>query len=404
MNECTADLARVLGLGAEQVAGVVESVAGWTVAVHSPAPATCPTCGGQHWHRHGTLPPRVVAHTWVGDAPVRVAWTPVRYRCERCHRVTQVRPVGLAPWQRWSPAAQRAALQRLARDSFRGVATVLGVGVGQLRRLVDTQVPLDDDTWWAYPGDFVLSVDEASFRGSDLCITMALLAPERRVLTILADDRIATLDAWFARIPADVRARIRGVCIDMKAAYRKAIQRGCPHAQVVLDPFHLVQDGTRRLDEVRRLEPEATGTPIRRWPLIKGVEHLRPRQAEALAAMQAAYPALGTLHRLKEDLRQLLQAPDRATGAAQLSRWLINAEACDHAEGYAWAQTIKRWRPAILARWDLGRECTNGFIEGCHTKIKALKRLSYGFRNRDRYRRKMLLGFFPPTAIPQLLT
>jgi len=281
---------------------------------------------------------------------------------------------------------------------------VLGVGVGRLRRLVDTHGPLDDDTWWAYPGDLVLSIDAAAFRGTDLCITSALRAPARRVLTILANDRIATRDAWFARLPADVRARIRGVCLDMTAAYRKAIQRACPHAQVVLDPFHLVQDGTHRLDAVRRLEQTVTGTPIRRWPLLKGVEHLRLRQAEALAAIQHTYPTLGALPRLKEELRQWLQAPDRPTADAQLSRGLINAEACAQAEGYAWAQTVKRWRPAILARWDLGRAVTNGFIEGCHTKIKAQKRLSDGFRNRDRYRRKMLLGFLPPTAIPQLLT
>jgi hypothetical protein len=166
----------------------------------------------------------------------------------------------------------------------------------------------------------------------------------------------------------------------------------------------VVQDGTHRLDEVRRLEQTATGTPIRRWPLLKGVEHLRPRQAEALAALQTTYPALGALHRLKEAMRQWLPAPDHATAAAPLSRWLINAAAGDHAEGYAWAQTIKRWRSAVLARWELGRAVTNGFIEGGHTKIKAQKRLSYGFRHRDRYRRKIRRGVLPPTAIPPLLT
>ena len=55
MEEYNAALATVLGGEAEQVAAVAESVAGGTVAVHSPVPATCPTCGGQHWHRHGTL-------------------------------------------------------------------------------------------------------------------------------------------------------------------------------------------------------------------------------------------------------------------------------------------------------------------------------------------------------------
>ena len=208
---------------------------------------------------------------------------------------------GAAPWPRWSPAAQRAALQRLTRDSFRGVATGLGVGEGCLRRLVDTPGPLDDDTWWAHPGDLVLSIDEASFRGTDLCLPIALLAPERRVLTIWADDRIATLAAWFARIPPDGRARIRGGGIDMKAAYRKAIQRACSHAQVLVDPFHIVKDGTPRRDAARRDEQTVTHTSIRRWPRIKGVEHLRPHPAAALATIQATDPTLGALHRLKED-------------------------------------------------------------------------------------------------------
>ncbi|MBX5466901.1 MAG: hypothetical protein K6U14_05330 [Firmicutes bacterium] len=42
-------------------------------------------------------------------------------------------------------------------------------------------------------------------------------------------------------------------------------------------------------------------------------------------------------------------------------------------------------------------------MDGYHTKIKQLKRLSYGFRNRDRYRRKMFLGFLPLTAIPPII-
>ncbi len=404
MEECTAELTTVLGLAHEQVTAVGETATGWRVHVESPQPAAGPMCDGTRWHRHARLAPRGVAHTWVADAPVPVAWTPVRSRCVGCHPTAPARPVGRAPWPRGSPAAQRAALPRLTRDRVRGVATVRGVGEGRLRRLVDTPGPLDDDTWGAHPGDRVLSIDEASFRGTDRCLTIALLAPERRVLTIWADDRIATWDAWFARIPPDGRARIRGGGIDMKGAYRQAIQRACPRAPVLVDPFHIVKEGTHRREEARRDEQDVAGASIRRWPLIKGVEHRRPDQAAALATIPATDPALGALHRLKEDWRQLLQAPDRTTAAAQLSRWLIHAEACDHAEGYAWAQTMKRWRPAILARWELGREFPHGFIEGCHTKIKAPDRLRYGFRNRDRYRRKMLLGFLPETAIPQLLT
>ena len=54
-----------------------------------------------------------------------------------------------------------------------------------------------------------------------------------------------------------------------------------------------------------------------------------------------------------------------------------------------------------MARGELAQSFTNGYIEGCHTKIKRQQRESYGFRNRDRYRRKMWRGFRPPIQIPQ---
>lgn len=38
---------------------------------------------------------------------------------------------------------------------------------------------------------------------------------------------------------------------------------------------------------------------------------------------------------------------------------------------------------------------TNGYTEGVHTKIKLLKRISYGFKNREVYVRKMFLAFVP---------
>ncbi|MCL8206686.1 MAG: transposase [Actinomycetia bacterium] len=45
---------------------------------------------------------------------------------------------------------------------------------------------------------------------------------------------------------------------------------------------------------------------------------------------------------------------------------------------------MRRWRREILAHGDQPRRWTNGFIEGLYTKIKPVKRLSYGFRHRDR--------------------
>ncbi|MCL6561490.1 MAG: ISL3 family transposase [Firmicutes bacterium] len=367
-----------------EVTAVEQTATGWPGTIEAPRPVQSPHCGHPRRHRHATVPARVVPHLWVGLRPLTVTWVPHRWRCAACGRTVCPRPAGLRPWQRWTPAAQEAALILLREASFHRVGRLLGVSAARLRRLVDRVVPAEDATWWDQPGDFVLSIDEHSFRGQDLLITVALQAPERRLLAILGDDRLRSLDAWFAQIPADVRARIRAVTVDLKRAYARVVQRWCPHAQVLADPFHLVQDANRRLEEIRRLEPEESRTPIPRWPVVKGQERLTAQQQAPWVAIAERWPALGPRYQRKEDLRALLTAKTPEEARQAWDRWLCNADACDDAEGAVWARTMRRWRREILGHWTQVQRWTNGFMEGLHTKIKQLKRVSYGFRNRDR--------------------
>ena len=70
-----------------------------------------------------------------------------------------------------------------------------------------------------------------------------------------------------------------------------------------------------------------------------------------------------------------------------------------------WAHTLRRWDQAILGYFQYPMH--HGFTQGCHTKVNLLKRLSYGFRNAEVYRRKVLLGFLPcsfETLAPHFLT
>ncbi|MCL6563187.1 MAG: transposase [Firmicutes bacterium] len=182
----------------------------------------------------------------------------------------------------------------LRAASFHSVGPLLGVSPARLRRLVDRVVPAEDATWWDQPGDFVLSIDEHRVRGQDLLIAVALQAPDRRLLAILGDDRLRSLDAWFAQIPADVRARIRAVTVDLKRAYARVVQRWCPHAQVLAAPFPRVQDANRRLDAIRRLEQaESRTSSIPRWPLVKGRVRLTARQQAQLTAVLECWTARG---------------------------------------------------------------------------------------------------------------
>nr|WP_286977460.1 transposase [Acetomicrobium sp. UBA5826] len=72
----------------------------------------------------------------------------------------------------------------------------------------------------------------------------------------------------------------------------------------------------------------------------------------------------------------------------------MNLKASDVAELRWWGNTLKRWRQPILNYFD--NRTTNAFTEGCNTKIKMLKRFSFGLRDATIYTRKVLLGFLSP--------
>jgi len=83
----------------------------------------------------------------------------------------------------------------------------------------------------------------------------------------------------------------------------------------------------------------------------------------------------------------------REEAAKLLDLIILNLRLEDDAELIRWGNTLRRWREPILNYFD--NATTNGFTEGCNTKIKMLKRVSYGLRNVEVYWRKMLLGFVP---------
>lgn len=215
---------------------------------------------------------------------------------------------------------------------------------------------------------------------------------KRRVLGILKDDRIASLKGFLLKLPGD---KVKEACIDMKKGLWKAIETVFPQAKVVVDPFHVIADANHRLDEARRLEQEMKDrrVSIPKRVFLMGKEKLREEQKQKVDWLLSRYPNLRGFYWAKEALRDLYQQKDKAVAARHLDNIILNLKAGDDAELIRWGNTLKHWREPILNHFDNGT--TNGFTEGCHTKIKMLKRLSYGLRKGDVYARKMLLGFLP---------
>lgn len=389
------DIRSLLGLQGYDVLEVSEEGVDAIVRVEPPAEDGCPRCGvvSGRVHARARRPSRLL---WAFVHGRRL-WVELRRRrlwCAECERAFTPRLPGLRSRARMSVTAQVTILAALRELSFAALRRSHGVSYGRARRALE-RLPVPWCDWSMLVGEegpVSLGVDEHSFRGRDLVLTLSCLS-SGRLLAILPDRRQATLRAFLRGLPPDVRERLAGACIDLSAGYRAVLRAELPGASIVADRFHVIADANRRLDETRRLEGAEAREVLPRWPLLKGEERLSPRQAARLEELRRRFPVLAEQHWCKERLRDLYRSPDRATAEARWTSLLIAMEASDDAAVLLWARTLRTWRREILAWFEL--PISNGFTEGCHTKIKLLKRMSYGYRNVQVYMRKMLLGFLP---------
>jgi len=352
----------------------------------------CPHCGSGRLYPHGESKPREVLHTWSNGKRVYLEFHRRRWKCRDCkHTFTEGREL-VRSRSRLTRPAEAEALWQLKDRNFSQVTRELGVGYGTLRRLLEREIDEEALGFMQDEDEIYLGIDEHSFRHQELVHTITEVK-QRKVVGILRDDRIATLKKFLTKIPRD---KVKEVCIDMKDGLRKAAEAVFPSARVVVDPFHVIADSNKRMDEARRIEQDVhrkRQVQIPKKIFLVGREKLTEEKKQKVDTLLERYPGLKGFYWAKEKIRELYRQPGRGEATRLLENIIFNLKSADDAELIRWGNTLKHWREPILNHFD--NHTTNGYTEGCNTKIKMLKRVSYGLKNVEVYWRKMLLGFVP---------
>ena len=184
------------------------------------------------------------------------------------------------------------------------------------------------------------------------------------------------------------KARIKGVAMDMSAAYWAAVLEQLPNAAIVFDRFHLTKLMNEKIDDLRRqMVSEATGLMKK---TVKGLRYLLlmrrenvdqdklPRLDEALKHNE---PLL-TAYLLKEALILLWEQPSYARMRSFLRQWCDWALDSGVRQMMQMAKSLLLHKSGILSWWK--HRINNGRMEGINNKIKTLLRQTYGLRD-ERY-------------------
>ena len=354
----------------------------------------CSECGSAAVHAQGHKD-RFLQTVPIGLKPTFILVKVARVICLHCEHTRQVKVPFADPRRTYTHAFERYALELSKFTTIQDAARHLDVSWDIIKDIQKRNL----ERRFGKPKLKKLkeiAIDEVAIGKGHKYFTLVLDLKSGAVVYVGDGKGVASLTGFWRRLRA-ARAKIRAVATDMGKPYIRAVREHLPRAVHVFDHFHVIKLYNDKLGALRRdLHRQLTDQGQRqllkgtRWLLLKNPENLDPSRNEKqrlLEALRLNTP-LTLAYYMKEDLRQIWQQTDKATARRVLKDWIRRARVSGIAMLVQFARTMHQHRKGILAYYDY--RISTGPLEGTNTKIQAMKRQAYGFRDHEFFKLKIL--------------
>lgn len=201
---------------------------------------------------------------------------------------------------------------------------------------------------------------------------------------------------YFKNIPKKERDKVEIFVSDMSKTFKNIKNVYFKKAVHIADKYHFVRQVSWSLENVRKRIQKDIPAILRKYLkrsksiLTKPMLKLNDDQKREAALMLEVSEELRLAYGLKESFYQeVLVQKDKEQAQNKINAWL---EICKKSK-------LKEFRSCITAFTNCSNEITNSFdyrysngaLEGKYTKIKTLKRNSFGMRNFERFRKIIML-------------
>ena len=355
----------------------------------------CPYCLRSTKRIHQTSS-RSVKHGILDHRIVVLKLSVRRFKCVHCGKIFTESLPGIDR-RRTTVNFRLQLLDWLRRNSFRYIGQKFDIAPSTLvRYLLDMNGDIETD--WKKIDVTKLGIDEHSFRGKRLVITITDLS-NKKLLAILKGDSQRYLEDFINGIPLKQRVKINEACTDLKSSYKTVIDKCLPHALHTADRFHVERLGRMTLDEIRQVVQDVAPENRMRLKKIFWVNKEKLTEHELIKLEKVfkhykRFPVLKQAYIIKEQIIHMYRANSEQEARKRFDHVMMLLETPQYSRYLTTLRnSMKKWKIPILNYFK--NKTTNGFTEGCHTKIKMIKRVSFGFRNIDNYIAKITLAFLP---------
>jgi len=310
-----------------------------------------------------------------------------RFYCRQCQKYTTEQVIWLDPKQLFTNRFKEYIYTRVKDLTVEQVSRSENLGSKQVQKIFDELSKIEiKNQDWGMPKR--LSLDEFSRRkGQGNFATILTDLDTSSLLEVIDSHKSDDIIIALKRIPQAMRDQVEEVSVDMWGGFPKVIKEVFRNAKTVIDRFHVQKLINKNLNEIR-LKLELKGLKNRNL-LMTTQSQLTALEKLELESILQTSPILRIAHELKEDILKIYNSnitPNQAI--KQMKKWLTSARII---LGNA-AETLNIHLEEICNYFK--NRTTSGVTEGLNTRIKLILRQSYGFKNFDMMRTKLLVCLF----------
>jgi len=350
----------------------------------------CPSCGAE-LALYDHADERRWRHLDTGGFATLVLARPPRVQCPE-HGVLQVNLPWAEPKSRFTKAFERFAIDVMKETDVSGAANILKTSWDECWGIMERAVARGRARK-EHRVPALVGVDEKAARKGHSYVTLVYDITAGSVEYIADDRKQESLDPYFGSFTPEEREGIRAVAMDMWEPYVNSVRAHLADAEqkIVFDKFHILKHMGDAVDTVRKAEHKelrAQGLEIlsgSKYLWLYGEENLPKRHRDRFCALKALNLKTARSWAIKESLRVLWDYHRLGWALRFYKQWFFWATHSRLQPVIDVAYMIKRHLYGVRNYFSVAR-ITNAAAEGVNSKIQTIKKMAYGYRNREHFK------------------
>lgn len=301
-----------------------------------------------------------------------------RYRCKSCNGTFFANIEDLDSKRNCTNRLMAYIEKQSLTHTFVSIALTVGVDEKTVRNIFSDYIERLSKTV-DFETPKLMGIDEIHIIKKPRCVITNI--EQNTIIDILPDRNKTTVVQYLSAISK--KQNIRLVTMDMWKPYKDAVDVVIPHADIIVDKFHVVRMANEALDRVRKdLRSSLTSKERRtlkddRFILLKRHSKLDIHNDLILQSWTGRYNQLGQAYWLKERFFDLWDTASKERALQHYKEWKkdIPSELTYAFEPLT--KAMSNWEQEIFGYFD--HNVTNAYTESINNLIRVMNRLGRGY-------------------------